>query len=212
MKKVAGSATLAATPNVNPPEFSRILQELISLRLSQMLRHRSKGLLYVFTGNGKGKTTAAVGQAVRAVGQGQKVLMVQFIKQITSGEVSPLKRIGVEIYPLGRGFVGILGDQEPRAVHIRAAREALDFAKDKVSQENYDLLVLDEINVAISLGLLKVEEVLEFLRLRPDNLSVIVTGRNAPKELIKIADLVSEVREIKHPFSKGISAKKGSEF
>lgn len=171
-----------------------------------------RGLIFVFTGNGKGKTTAAIGQAVRAVGQGWKVLIVQFIKQVISGEVEPLRKIGVEIYPMGEGFVGILGDRKPREIHVQAAEKALDFARKKIVEGNYDLLVLDEINVAVSLGLLDTGRVEKFLKKRPRNLSVILTGRNAPKEFIKIADLVSESKDLKHPFSQGEMAKKGVEF
>ena len=177
-----------------------------------MLNSQDKGLIYVFTGNGKGKTTAAIGQAVRAVGQGWKVLMVQFIKKWISGEISPLKELGVEIYPMGLGFVGIMGDTLPRSDHEKAAREALKFVRKKIRKGSYDLLILDEVNVAISLGLIDVKAVLQLLKDRPKDLDVILTGRDAPKEFIEIADLVSEVKEVKHPFAKGETAKKGIEF
>ncbi|KKW05665.1 MAG: Cob(I)alamin adenosyltransferase [candidate division CPR1 bacterium GW2011_GWC1_49_13] len=157
-----------------------------------------KGLIYVFTGNGKGKTTAAVGQAVRFAGQGFKVLMVQFIKQIVSGEVAPLKKLGVEIYPMGLGYVGILSDQKEKETHVH--------------EEEFDLLVLDEVNNSVHLGLLEVGEVVDFLKNRPQELSVILTGRDAPAQFKEMADLVSEVKDVKHPYEKGISAKKGSEF
>lgn len=169
-------------------------------------------MIYVFTGEGKGKTTAAVGQAVRSVGQGWKVLIVQFIKQIISGEVAPLKKLGVEVYPMGLGYVGILTDQKEKAQHVQAAERALDFAKGKLQTGGYDLLILDEVNNAVHLGLLEVGEVLEFLKSKPKNVSVILTGRDAPQEFLKLADLVSEVREIKHPFSKGLQGKKGIEY
>src|SRR3972149_585551 len=171
-----------------------------------------KGLIYVFTGNGKGKTTAAIGQAVRFAGQGFKVLMVQFIKQIVSGEVAPLKKLGVEIYPMGLGYVGILSDQKEKETHVQAAQRALDFAKKKITEGDYDLLILDEVNNAVELGLLEVGGVLEFLKERSPKLGVILTGRDAPEEFINLADLVSEVNDVKHPFDQGITAKKGSEF
>lgn len=171
-----------------------------------------KGLIYVFTGDGKGKTTAAVGQAVRAAGQGWKVLIVQFVKQIISGEVEPLKKIGVEVYPMGMGYVGIMTDKKKVAQHIQAAEKALDFAKNKAAEGNFDLLVLDEINNSVSLGLLDVEEVLEFLKSKPKNLSVILTGRDVPGEFIEVADLVSEVKDVKHPFKQDAKAQKGIEF
>ena len=177
-----------------------------------MLNSPDKGLIFVFTGDGKGKTTAAIGQAVRAVGQGWKVLIIQFIKQIISGEVEPLKKIGVEIYPMGEGFVGIMGDRKPREMHVRAAEKALDFAEEKVRVGDFNLLILDEINVAVSLGLLDADKVFEFLKNKPEDLNVILTGRNAPPEFVKVADLVSEVKEIEHPFAKGKIAKKGIEF
>lgn len=170
------------------------------------------GTIYVFTGNGKGKTTAAIGQAVRAVGQGWKVLMVQFIKKWISGEVAPLKKLGVEIYPMGLGFVGIMGDTLPRSDHEKVAREALEFVRKKIGEGSYDLLILDEVNVAVSLGLIDSKSVLDFLKDKPEDLTVILTGRGAPKEFIEIADLVSEVKEVKHPFSEGVSAKKGVEY
>ncbi|MDP2735108.1 MAG: cob(I)yrinic acid a,c-diamide adenosyltransferase [bacterium] len=171
-----------------------------------------KGLVYVFTGHGKGKTTAAIGQAVRSVGQGWKVLVVQFIKQVISGEVEPLKKLGVEIYPMGMGYVGILTDQKEKDRHVQAAEQAFDFAKEKISKGKYDLLIMDEINNAIQLDLLAVGEVLEFLNSKPAELSVILTGRDAPREFVEAADLVSEVKEIRHPFSEGKTAKKGIEY
>jgi len=177
-----------------------------------VLNSQDKGLIYIFTGNGKGKTTAAIGQAVRAVGQGCHVLMVQFIKQVVSGEVETLRKLGVEIYPMGEGFVGIMGDRKPREVHVQAASKALKFAEDKIRNGDYRLLILDEINVAVHLGLVDVEEMLAFLKNKPKDLDVILTGRDAPKEFIEIADLVSEVKDLKHPFSKGVSAKRGIEF
>lgn len=172
----------------------------------------NSGLVYVFTGNGKGKTTAAIGQAVRAAGQGWKVLMVQFIKQWISGEVPSLKKLGIEIYPMGEGFVGIMGDTKPREVHEQAARQALEFAKDKIQASDYQLLILDEVNVAVSLGLISAKNVLKFLKDKPKDLNVILTGRNAPEEFIKVADLISEVKEVKHPFAEGKKAKRGIEF
>lgn len=171
-----------------------------------------RGFIYVFTGEGKGKTTAAIGQAVRSVGQGWKVLIIQFIKQIISGEVEPLKKLGIEIYPMGMGYVGILTDQKEKEIHIQVAEKAFDFAKKKVNGGSYDLLILDEINNSVQLGLLDVSEVIDFLKTKPEKLSVIITGRGAPKEFVEIADLVSEIKDIKHPYEKGAKAKKGIEF
>ncbi|HLD96606.1 MAG TPA: cob(I)yrinic acid a,c-diamide adenosyltransferase [Patescibacteria group bacterium] len=177
-----------------------------------MLDSPEKGSIYVFTGDGKGKTTAAIGQAVRAIGQEWQVLMVQFIKKWISGEVPSLQKLGVEVYPMGLGFVGIMGDTLPRSDHEAAARKALSFVRKKVKNGSYRLLILDEVNVAVSLGLIDVRDVLGFLKDRPPNLNVILTGRGAPAEFVEIADLVSEVREVKHPFSGGVKAKRGIEY
>lgn len=168
--------------------------------------------IYVFTGSGKGKTTAALGQAVRATGHGWKVLIIQFIKKISSGEVGPLKKLGVDIFPMGLGFVEVSADRRSAQKHRQAAQHALAFAQDKVRDNRYNLLILDEVNVAINLGLLKEEEVLQFLKKRPRGLSIILTGRGAPKSLIKEADLVTEMREVRHPHKAGYKARPGLEY
>ena len=123
-----------------------------------------------------------------------------------------MRKLGVGIYGVGEGFGGIMGDRKPREVHVQAAARALKFAEDKIRNGDYRLLILDEINVAVHLGLVDVEEMLAFLKNKPKDLDVILTGRDAPKEFIEIADLVSEVKDLKHPFSKGVSAKRGIEF
>ena len=207
-------------------------------------------MLIVFTGNGKGKTTAALGQAVRALGRGKRVLMVQFIKgPWKSGEDEFVKKIknqkskikidseeetipDFEIKKMGLGFVGILGDTLPREKHAEAAREALAYVKSEIAPKSpadgasgqapksgsttsgqaWDLVILDEVNVALSLNLLTVAEVLGALKdVLPEKM-VICTGRGAPQELIDRADLVTEMREIKHPFSGGKTAKIAVEF
>lgn len=173
---------------------------------------QEKGYIYVFTGDGKGKTTAALGQAVRACGRGWRVLIVQFIKEIPSGEVGLLKKMGIEIFPMGLGFVGTAGDKKSFEEHQQVAKQAFDFAKDKVKGGGYDLLMLDEVNIAIDLGLLEEKEVLKFLKERPRGLSVILTGRKAPKSLIKVADLVTEMEEIKHPFAQGEKSRSGLDY
>ncbi len=172
-------------------------------------------MLIVVTGNGKGKTTSALGQALRVVGEGGKAIMYQFIKgPWKSGEDESMKRLmpEFEIIKGGKGFVGILGDPYPRSVHIKAAEETWSTAKKAIESKKYQLVVLDEINVAIKLGLLKVGPVFSFLKKYRGIVNIMVTGRDAHDKLIELADLVSEVKEIKHPFNKGVGARKGIEY
>ena len=176
-------------------------------------------MLIVFTGNGKGKTTAALGQAVRALGQGKRVLMIQFIKSAVSGEhkffdkfQSAGWRKKFQIIPAGKGFVKILGDKLPFKEHKKAAHRALELAAKEIKSGKYDLIILDEINVAADLKLIKAADVLEIFKNTSTETDIILTGRGAPKSFIKAADLVTEMKEIKHPFKKGKLAQKGIEF
>ena len=172
-------------------------------------------VLIVITGNGKGKTTSALGQAMRVVGEGGKVMMYQFIKgPWKSGEDESMKRLmpDFEIIKGGMGFVGILGDPHPKSVHIKAAKETWEKCKKAIESKKYQLVILDEINVAIKLGLLKVGPVYTFLKKWKGIVTVMATGRDADEKLISLADLVSEVKEIKHPFSKGVGARQGIEY
>ena len=172
-----------------------------------------KGLIMVHTGPGKGKTTAALGLGLRAVGNGLRVLMVQFIKGSWHyGELDAVEPFGekFEIRPMGKGFLKLGG--EPGPEHIAAAREAWETGREALFSEQYDMIILDEINYAISYGLLPVGEIVEALRKKPDELHVVLTGRNAAPEIIEVADLVTEMREIKHPYQKGIDAQRGIEY
>lgn len=173
-----------------------------------------KGLIIVHTGPGKGKTTAALGTAFRAVGQGMKVLMVQFIKGSWHyGELDAARMLGdrMEILPMGRGFVKV-GAEKPDPEDVRLAEDAWKFACDKMSSGTYDLVVLDEINYVISYKMLDANAVVEALRQKPEMLHVILTGRNAHPAIVDIADLVTEMREVKHPYQKGILAQRGIEY
>ncbi len=173
-----------------------------------------RGLVMVFTGNGKGKTSAAMGTAFRAVGQGFKVLMIQFIKGSWHyGELDSARMLGdaFEIRPMGRGFVKV-GAEKPDPEDIRLVVEAWAVAVAEMNGDRWDLLVLDEINYAVHYGMLSIETVIEGLAARPESLHVICTGRNAHPRLIEAADLVSEIRQIKHPFEKGILAQRGIEY
>ncbi len=174
-----------------------------------------KGLIIVHTGPGKGKTTAALGLGFRAVGQGLKVLMVQFIKGSWHyGELDAAQALGegrFTILPMGRGFVKI-GAEKPEPEDIRLVEEAWHFASEKIRGGGYDVVILDEINYAISYKMLDVERVIETLKQKPEMVHVILTGRNAHPEIVELADLVTEMREVKHPYQKGILAQRGIEY
>jgi len=173
-------------------------------------------MIIVFTGDGKGKTTATLGQALRSIGDGKKVLMVQFIKgPWKSGEDESAKRLAPDfkLVKIGRGFVGTLGDKLPIAEHQQAACEALDYIEQEIASGNWNMIILDEVNVAVSLNLISAARVLNVINNGIDKIEhFILTGRNAPLEFIEKADLVTEMKDIKHPFEKGEKAKRGLEF
>ena len=174
-----------------------------------------KGLVIVYTGGGKGKTTAALGLALRAIGYNHKVCMIQFIKGSWHyGEMDSAKRLEpeLELIAVGKGFVGIMDDKSPREDHEKIAEEAIKICKEKINSKKFDVLILDEINYAVDLGLIKIEQVIELIKMKPDDLDLVLTGNNARQEIIDLADLVTEMKEIKHPFKSGIKAKKGIDF
>jgi cob(I)alamin adenosyltransferase len=179
------------------------------------LPEAKRGLIIVHTGPGKGKTTAALGLAFRAVGSGLKVLMVQFIKGSWHyGELDAAKLLGEErfqILPMGRGFVKV-GVEKPDPEDVRLVATAWNFAKDKIQSAEFDMVILDEINYAVSYNMLRPEEVATTLRSKPEMVHVVLTGRNAHPTLVELADLVTEMREIKHPYQKGIMAQRGIEY
>jgi cob(I)alamin adenosyltransferase len=173
------------------------------------------GFVIVYTGKGKGKTTAALGMALRAVGYNHKICMIQFIKGSWHyGEMTSSKRLEpeFELTAIGKGFVGIMDDKSPVEDHKKIADEALRIAKEKIQSEKYDIIILDEINYAVNLNLIKLEDVLDLIKIKPPTLNLVLTGNYARDEIIEVADLVSEMREIKHPFKAGIRAKKGIDF
>lgn len=167
------------------------------------------GLIIVHTGDGKGKTTAALGLAIRAWGAGLKVLILQFIKgERRSGELAALDALGIETRQLGLGFTS-KGDIDE---HKAAAQVAIESARKEILSGTWDLIILDEINYAVKFGLLSAAEVLELIRIRPPQLHLVFTGRDALPELIDTADLVTEMKLIKHPFQRGVTAQAGIEF
>ena len=174
-----------------------------------------KGLVIVYTGGGKGKTSAALGLVLRAVGYNHKVCMVQFVKGSWHyGELDSAKRLApeFELITAGKGFVGILDDKSPREEHVKAANDTLEISKEKIMSGKFDVVILDEINYAIQLELLKLDDVIDMIKSKPAELDLVLTGNHAAKEVIELADLVTEMKEIKHPFKSGIKAKKGIDF
>jgi len=172
----------------------------------------SKGLLLVFTGNGKGKTTAALGLAFRALGHGQKVAMIQFIKGSWKyGEMESAKAFPdqLDFHVMGRGFTWKSDDLDK---DIALARKAWDFARKTIAENKHQLVILDELTYLITYGMIGEDEILKGLAARPDGMHVVVTGRGASKGLVAAADLVTEMKEIKHPYASGIKAQKGIEF
>lgn len=170
-----------------------------------------QGLVIVNTGSGKGKSTAAFGTALRALGNGFSVLVVQFIKgNWKTGERTAAERFEkFEFRSMGEGFTW---DTKDRQRDTQVAMEAWAFGRAHIASGETDLVVLDEINYAIDYGYVPLDEVLEALRARPPHVHVILTGRNAKPELVELADLVTEMREIKHPYKKGIKAQRGIEW
>ena len=174
-----------------------------------------KGLIIVYTGNGKGKTTAALGMALRAVGYEHKVCMLQFIKGSWHyGEIDSSKKLepNFELIPVGKGFVGILDDNSPREEHEKYAAEAVKICREKIFSGKYDVVILDEVNYAINLDLIDVQDIIKIIKEKPFELDLVLTGRNVREEIVELADLVTEMKEIKHPFKSGIKAKKGIDF
>jgi cob(I)alamin adenosyltransferase len=172
----------------------------------------TQGLVQVYTGNGKGKTTAAVGLAVRALGQGMRVLLVRFLKPVdpSSGEVSFLEGArGLEILTSGIGIIGASPDREKVAASVMMTFQT---ARSKVVGGEYDLVILDEINNVLHREYLPLAEVLGLIEERPDGVELVFTGRNAPDALLARADLVTVMETLKHPMQKGIPARKGIEF
>ena len=171
-----------------------------------------KGLVLVNTGNGKGKTTAALGVILRAWGRGFRICMIQFIKSSTAstGEVKAAKKLGIEWHKTGDGFTWLSKDMDETTA---LALHGWELAQEKIASGEYDLVVLDEFTYTMDFGWLDTREVLDWLRAnKPPELHLIITGRNAPQELMDYADLVTEMGLIKHPHDEGIKAQPGIEF
>lgn len=169
------------------------------------------GLLHVYTGEGKGKTTAALGLALRAWGHGLRVCVVQFMKKGEDyGEVLALRRMGIEVFQFGSGKLILKGKHCQEDVDC--ARRALELSRALLCSGEYDMVIMDEVNVALYFELISLEELMEVLDQRDRSVEVICTGRNAPEELKRKADLVTVMRVEKHPYDNGLEARKGIEY
>jgi cob(I)alamin adenosyltransferase len=170
-----------------------------------------EGYVHIITGNGKGKTTSALGLTLRAAGAGFQVFILQFIKKGDYSEIKALDRfadqIKVEQFGSGR-FIG----EKPGPEDIQASRQGLARAKEIISSDHYDLVILDEANVAVKLGLLGVQELIDLILRKPPRLELVITGRYASPQIINLADMVTECRALKHYMSKGVPARRGIEF
>jgi cob(I)alamin adenosyltransferase len=174
-----------------------------------------KGLVIVFTGDGKGKTSAALGIALRAFGHGMYVSMIQFIKSPrATGEALAAERIGqeLEVVSSGKGFVTGPANEVPLAEHREAAEAALALARQRMRSGAWNILILDEINNAVQLGLIDIKSVLDLVNSKPPKLHLVLTGRDAHPDLIAVADMVTEMRLVKHPYDSGFPARKGIDF
>lgn len=170
-----------------------------------------KGYIQVYTGDGKGKTTAAMGQALRAAGAGLKVYIGQYVKTMKYSEVKLIEERIPEIEVEQLGFAGCIINRAPNADEIKAARDGLARAKEKMISGAYDMIVLDEITIAHHFKMIDTKDLLDFMKAKPDNVELIITGRYAPKEVIEKADLVTNMDEIKHYYLAGVQARDGIE-
>lgn len=185
------------------------------LAVTYLKPEKRVGLVLVLTGNGKGKTSSALGMLLRACGHGQKVFMIQFMKgDIYSGEWDGIKKLDcdVELAPSGMGFCGIQGNPFTHLQHREAAQAALGKAAERIKSGEYDLVILDEINNALHLNLVDLDQVLDLIRNKPPLTHLVLTGRDAHPAVLELADTASEVNEIKHAYRKGIEVQPGIDY
>ena len=170
-----------------------------------------KGLIQVYTGDGKGKTTAALGLALRAAGRNMKVLIVQFMKKWDYGELHSIKlvpNITLETF----GTKEFIHKGKVEKIDYEEAEKAFSFGVEGMHSGNYDIVIFDELNMALYYELLDLKEVIQKMKEKPQNVEIVITGRRAPEEIIEIADLVTEMKEVKHPYQKGVEARRGIEY
>lgn len=185
------------------------------MEITRLIPKEKKGLVVVITGYGKGKTTAALGTAVRACGHNMRICIIQFMKgDLYAGEWDGVKKMGcqMELIPTGKGFCGIQGNPYPYEEHRRNAQDAIQLAHQKMESGQFDILILDEINNALHLRLIDLEQVLEIIQHKPSQMHLILTGRDAHPQVIELADTVSEIKEVKHAYRKGIEPQPGIDY
>lgn len=185
------------------------------MKISRLEPKEKKGLIVVITGYGKGKTTSALGIAVRACGYDMKTSIIQFMKgDIYAGEWDGVKKMGgaVELIPTGKGFCGIMGNPYPFREHRENAQDAIRIVHEKMASGQFDIVILDEINNALHLKLVDLDQVLEIIQKKPPLLHLVLTGRDAHPQVIELADTVSEISEVKHAYRKGIEPQPGIDY
>jgi len=185
------------------------------VEITRLTPKEPRGLVVVITGNGKGKTTSALGIAVRACGHNLRTCIIQFMKgDIYAGEWDGIKKMNcqVELISTGKGFCGIQGNPYPYKEHRENAQEAIQLARQKMESGQFDILILDEINNALSLRLVDLEQVLGVIECKPPGMHLVLTGRDAHPRVIELADTVSEINEIKHAYRKGIEPQPGIDY
>jgi len=185
------------------------------MEITRLVPKERKGLVVVITGNGKGKTTSALGIAVRACGHNMRVCIIQFMKgDLYAGEWDGVKkmRCEVELIPTGKGFCGIQGNPYPYEEHRKNAQDAIQLTHQKMGSGRFDILILDEINNALHLRLVDLDQVLEIIQRKPPLMHLVLTGRDAHSQVIELADTVSEIREVKHAYRKGIEPQPGIDY
>jgi len=182
------------------------------MSMEDVLAKYRKGLVIVLTGDGKGKTTAALGQALRAIGHGMNVFMVQFMKGKKYGEVLAAEKYLPGLTIVRSGLDSFVMRGNPAPVDLELAQRGLDLAREALHSGKYQMVILDEVNVALDFELVSLSQVLDLIREKPPERDLLLTGRYAPEEVIALADTVSEVREIKHHYAKGVKEREGIEF
>lgn len=180
--------------------------------LKETLSKYDRGLVFVYTGDGKGKTTAAMGQALRAAGHGLKVLVIQFMKGKKYGEVIAAEKYLPDITIYQYGLDSFVMRKNPAPVDIDLAQQGLNVARKALASGEYSMVILDEINVAMDFELISIDDVVAMIKDRAPSVDLILTGRYAPAQIVELADTVSEVHEIKHHYTKGIKERAGIEF
>lgn len=181
-------------------------------RIAEALSRFNQGVVIVLTGNGKGKTTSAMGQALRALGHGKKVLVIQFMKGRKYGEVLAAEQHLPGITIVQSGLDSFVMRDNPAPVDVELAKQGLEMAREALAAGTHDMVILDEINVAVDFRLIPLQDLLELIRSKPAAVDLILTGRYAPPEVLELADTVSEIQEIRHHYSKGIKERAGIEY